>query len=125
VVALPDGQIWAAGFYYDGTQGRTLFIHGDESGFVTAPGEDFSGEGNVLLGIAAVGPSDIWAAGYHYPSGTSDYQGLTEHYDGKQWKRASSAQGESYTYLAGITAWTPGAAWAVGNTLTATIAESV
>jgi hypothetical protein len=93
--------------------------------FAAVPGEDYSGEGNVLLGIAAAGPGDIWAAGYHYPSGTSDYQGLIEHYDGKQWRRVSSAQGGSYTYLSGITAWTPGAAWAVGNTLTATIAESV
>ena len=73
----------------------------------------------------ATGPGDIWAAGYHYPSGTSDYQGLIEHYDGKQWRRVSSAQGGSYTYLSGITAWTPGAGWAVGNTLTATIAESI
>jgi len=125
VVATSDGLIWAAGFYYDGTQGKTLLLRGDESGFTALPGEDYSGEGNVLLGIAAAGPGDIWAAGYHYPSGTSDYQGLIEHYDGKQWRRVSSAQGESYTYLSGITAWTPGAGWAVGNTLTATIAESI
>jgi plastocyanin len=125
VVASPDGQIWAAGFYYDGTQGRTLLLHGDDSGFVAVPGEDFPGEGNVLLGIAAAGPGDMWVAGYHYPSGTSDYQGLIEHYDGEQWRRVSSAQGGSYTYLAGITAWSPGAGWAVGNTLTTTIAESV
>jgi plastocyanin len=36
-----------------------------------------------------------------------------------------AAQGASYTYLSGITAQPGGAAWAVGNTLTATIAESV
>ena len=125
VVASPDGQIWAAGFYYDGTQGRTLLLHGDDSGFVAVPGEDFPGEGNVLLGIAAAGPGDMWVAGYHYPSGTSDFQGLIEHYDGEQWSRVSSAQGGTYTYLAGITAWPPGAGWAVGNTLTTTIAESV
>ena len=125
VIASLGGDIWAAGFYYDGTQGKTLLLHGDESGFAAVPGEDYPGEGNVLLGIAAAEPGDIWAAGYHYPSGTSDYQGLIEHYDGKQWQRVSSVQGGSYTYLSGITAWAPGAAWAVGNTLTATIAESV
>ena len=32
VVAMADGRIWAAGFYYDGTQGRTLLVHGDSSG---------------------------------------------------------------------------------------------
>src|SRR5205085_6716456 len=48
VVAITDGRIWAAGFYYDGTQGRTLLLHGDTSGFETVPGEDFPGEGNVL-----------------------------------------------------------------------------
>src|SRR5438094_691027 len=42
-----------------------------------------------------------------------------------QWRRVSIAQGASYTYLSGITAQSGGAAWAVGNTLTATIAESV
>ena len=125
VVAMADGRIWAAGFYYDGTQGRTLLLHGDSSGFAAVPGEDFPGEGNALNGIAASGLGDIFAAGYHYPNGTSDYQGLIEHYDGKQWRRVSSAQGASYTYLSGITAQPAGAAWAVGNTLTATIAESV
>jgi plastocyanin len=125
VVAMADGRIWAAGFYYDGTQGRTLLLHGDTSGFETVPGEDFPSEGNVLNGIAASGSGDIFAAGYHYPNGTSDYQGLIEHYDGTQWRRVSSAQGASYTYLSGITAQPGGAAWAVGNTLTATIAESV
>ena len=122
---MADGRIWAAGFYYDGTQGRTLLLHGDSSGFAAVPGEDFPGEGNVLNGIAASGLGDIFAAGYHYPNGTSDYQGLIEHYDGEQWRRVSSAQGASYTYLSGITAQPAGAAWAVGNTLTATIAESV
>ena len=125
VVAMADGRIWAAGFYYDGTQGRTLLLHGDTSGFETVPGEDFPGEGNLLNGIAASGSGDIFAAGYHYPNGTTDYQGLIEHYDGTQWRRVSSAQGTSYTYLSGITAQPGGAAWAVGNTLTATIAESV
>jgi plastocyanin len=125
VAAMTDGRIWAAGFYYDGTQGRTLLLHGNSSGFETVPGEDFPGEGNVLNGIAASGSGDIFAAGYHYPNGTSDYQGLIEHYDGTQWRRVSSAQGDSYTYLSGITAQPGGAAWAVGNTLTATIAESV
>src|SRR5262249_23413114 len=125
VVALADGRIWAVGFYYDGTQGRTLLLHGDTSGFEAVPGENFPGEGNVLNGIAASGLGDIFAAGYHYPNGTSDYQGLIEHYDGTQWSRVSSAQGASYTYLSGITAQPGGAAWAVGNTLTTTIAESV
>ena len=125
VAAMADGRIWAAGFYYDGTQGRTLLLHGDSVGFETVPGEDFPGEGNVLNGIAASGSGDIFVAGYHYPNGTNDYQGLIEHYDGEQWRRVSSAQGGSYTYLSGITAQPAGAAWAVGNTLTATIAESV
>src|SRR5207249_3355941 len=102
-----------------------LLLIGDVSGFEAVPGEDYPNEGNVLNGIAAASPGDIWAAGYHYPNGTTDYQGLIEHYDGQQWKRVSSAQTESYTYLAGITALSPGTGWAVGNTLTTTIAESV
>src|SRR5262249_39035815 len=122
---LADGTIWCAGFYYDGTQGRTLLLHGDESGFQMVPGEDFPAEGNVLNGIAAASAGDIWVAGYHYPSGTTDYQGLIEHYDGKQWQRVSSAQGGSYTYLSGIAAQSGGAAWAVGNTLTSSIAEAI
>jgi len=125
VVASPDGRIWAAGFYYDGTHGRTLLIHGDESGFEAVPGEDYPNDGNVLLGIAAARSGDMWVAGYHYPGGSTDYQGFIEHYDGQQWRTVSSVQGDSYTYLAGITAWPSGAGWAVGNTLTSTIAESV
>lgn len=125
VVALADGTVWTAGFYYDGTQARTLLLRGDVSGFVSVPGEDYPSEGNVLNGIAASGPGDIWAAGYHYPNGTSDYQGLIEHYDGQQWSRVSSVQGISYTYLAGVAAQSGGAGWTVGNTLTTTIVESV
>src|SRR5262249_12033049 len=89
------------------------------------PGEDYPGEGNVLNAIAASEAGDIWAGGYHYPSGTTDYQGLIEHYDGQTWQIVSSAQGGSYTYLSGITAQPAGAGWAVGNTLTTTIAQSV
>jgi len=125
VVALTDGTVWAAGFYYDGTQARTLLLNGDVSGFAAVAGEDYPNEGNVLNGIAASGSGDIWAAGYHYPSGTSDYRGLIEHYDGQQWRRVSSVQGTTYTYLAGITAQASGAGWAVGNTLTTTMVESV
>ena len=125
VVALLDGTVWAAGFYYDGTQTRTLLLRWDGSSFIAVPGEDYPNEGNVLNGIAVSASGDIWAAGYHYPSGTSDYQGLIEHYDGQQWSRVSRVQGTSYTYLAGITAQPGGAGWAVGNTLTTTIAESV
>ena len=97
VAALTDGKIWAAGFYYDGTRGRTLLKKGVNSAFTVFPGDDYPGEGNVLNGIAISGPGDIWAVGYHYPSGTTDYQGLIEHYDGAQWRRVSSAQGGSYT----------------------------
>ena len=125
VAALSDGTIWAAGFYYDGSQGRSLLIKGVGTVFTVFPGEDYLGEGNVLNGIAASAPGDIWAVGYHYPNGTSDYQGLIEHYDGQQWRRVSSAQGGSYTYLAAVAAQPAGAGWAVGNTLTATIAESI
>ena len=57
VVATSDGLIWAAGFYYDGTQGKTLLLRGDESGFTALPGEDYSGEGNVLLGSPPPGPA--------------------------------------------------------------------
>src|SRR5437870_9689371 len=101
-----------------------LLVHDDSSSLKIVAGEDFPGEGNVLNGIAASASGDMFAAGYHYPNGTSDYQGLIEHYDGKQWRRVSSAQGASYTYLSGITAQSGGEAWAVANTLTATIAES-
>jgi len=125
VAALADGTIWAAGFYYDGTRGRTLLLHGEGSSFTVLPGDDYPAEGNVLNGIAASGLGDIWAVGYHYPNGTADYQGLIEHYDGEQWQTVSSAQGGSYTYLAGIAAQPAGAAWSVGNTLTTTIAESI
>jgi len=125
VTALVDGTIWAAGFYSDGTRGRTLLLHGVGSSLTVFPGEDFPGEGNVLNGIAASAAGDIWAVGYHYPTGTSDYQGLIEHYDGQIWRQVTSAQGGSYTYLSGITAQPSGAGWAVGNTLTTTLAQSI
>ena len=126
VAAVATNDVWVAGHYLDNSGiYRTLVEHWDGTSWVIVSSPNAGSGDNALNGIAASASGDMFAAGYHYPNGTSDYQGLIEHYDGEQWRRVSSAQGASYTYLSGIAAQSGGEAWAVGNTLTATIAESV
>jgi hypothetical protein len=83
-----------------------------------------------LLGVAAVGPTDVWAAGWLQiqdsatpdPDGgptriESHDEGLITHWDGQRWTRVPLPMPYASWSLNGISASGPNDVWAVGNGL--------
>jgi N-acetylneuraminic acid mutarotase len=79
---------------------------------VTSP--NFSANTNILFGVAATSPSDVWTVGTYYDQNFTA-QTLIEHWDGSVWTTSSSPNpGSSGNQLNGVAALAPGDAWAVG-----------
>jgi hypothetical protein len=66
--------------------------------------------GPELNAVAATGPTDVWAVGDQYESGSPEPTSLILHFNGSSW---SSVPTPNVTYLYGITALAPDDAWAV------------
>jgi hypothetical protein len=69
---------------------------------------------NILYGVAAISPKDVWAVG-SYASG---HRGLTlvEHWNGKHWNVVASPNvGSGSNTLLGVAALSAQNVWAVGN----------
>ena len=83
---------------------------------VTSPSPD--PRGNLLTGVAAVSPSDVWAVG-----GSGGWYSnrltktLVEHWDGSRWRVVPSPNsGSGLNELTGVAAAGPDDIWAVGYT---------
>jgi hypothetical protein len=116
VAAAPANDLWAAGTSYDyaADSTRGLTLHWDGNVWSVVPSSDSSGGGSELLSVAARSSDDVWAVGYF---GSYDYWGRTriEHWDGTSWSVKYSPNVDTpQNYLYGITAVSPGDAWAVG-----------
>ncbi len=69
---------------------------------------------NLLTGIAAIAPNDVWAVGTYVNSGLV-YQTLTEHWDGSAWSVVPTPNvGPGNNLFTAVTAIGPGDVWAVG-----------
>jgi hypothetical protein len=94
VTALSPTNVWAVGS--QGLSGsRTLAMHYDGKTWQVVPTQDEStaaNAGNVLRGVAAVGPNDVWAVGMYQNEQTAIHQHrtLAEHWNGASWSIVSS-----------------------------------
>jgi hypothetical protein len=69
---------------------------------------------NILAGLAAGAPNDVWAVGF-YVNSSSVYQTLAEHWDGSAWGIVPTPNvGLGNNLLTAITAIGPTDVWAVG-----------
>jgi len=91
-----------------------LHWNGKEWQNVTTPGQ-----ANMLSGVAALSPDDVWAVGGLAGEGGSESMGL--HWDGTQWagiglpvRKPPESAGPPSDYTGGIAAVSPHEAWAVG-----------
>jgi hypothetical protein len=65
VTALAPNDIWAAGSAIDSNgEARTLVVHWDGTAWTQMPSPSLGPFFNELAAIVAVGPQDVWAAGY-------------------------------------------------------------
>lgn len=116
VSALSATRAWAVGssIYNDGGPVTSLIEQWDGSAWrvVPSPGND------VLSGVAAITPNDVWAVGSlssHQPRPTT----LIEHWNGSQWSLVNSPNpGPLSDTLNAVAAVAANDVWAVGESVT-------
>jgi hypothetical protein len=89
VTALSPTNVWAVGSQALSAT-RTLVMHYDGKSWTVVPSPNPSERAdadNVLRGVAAVGPNDIWAVGMYQNEQTQIHQHrtLVEHWNGSSW----------------------------------------
>jgi hypothetical protein len=87
VDVLAADDVWAVGYYFDGSVDQPLALHWDGStwSYSSIPGA------GMLRKVQALAPDNVWAAGTVYDGVHQLYQSLVEHFDGTSWAPVSSA----------------------------------
>ena len=80
-------DVWAVGYYFDGSADRPLALHWNGSTWSKTP---VAGAG-LLRKVRATGPGNVWAAGTYYNATTQHYQTLLVHFNGTAWRTVVSA----------------------------------
>jgi hypothetical protein len=119
VTAVAPDDVWAVGYEGSPDGFRTLTLHDDGTGWSIVPspntGTSLTGQGdNLLTGVSAVGPNDVWAVGLSYSQALPGYQTLTLHFDG-QWHIVASPTVGQVSALRDVAARSNGDVWAVGT----------
>jgi hypothetical protein len=114
VAAVSASDVWAVGFTSDGSGYEALSEHWNGATWSVAPlANDPNAKEDVLAGVSAVGPRDVWAFGYHV-LGTR-YETLTERFDGSSWSIVPSANGsDDFVSVVRGGSALAGNIWAVG-----------
>ena len=87
VDVLSATDVWAVGYYFDGSVNQPLALHWDGSTWSNSP---VPGAG-MLRKVRALAPDNVWAAGTFYNGTAQVYQSLVEHFDGTSWAPVMSA----------------------------------
>ena len=87
VDVLSADDVWAVGYYFDGSVNRPLALHWDGSTWSNTP---VPGAG-MLRKVRVLAPDNVWAAGTVYDGTLQRYVSLVEHYDGTAWAPVASA----------------------------------
>jgi hypothetical protein len=115
VVALSATDAWAVGDYTASDHTiRALIAHWDGTSWKVTPSPD---EWGSLSGVAAVGPLDVRAVGYHMTGMEGSAQiGIVERWNGAEWRVAESPtpQGATHSILEATAPDAAGGYWAVG-----------
>jgi hypothetical protein len=117
ITAISSSDIWASGVYVaaDGSV-QMLFEHWDGVAWNVVPSPTTSSRFNILIGIAAGSPSDVWAVGWSAVNESSvPRHTLTAHWDGSAWAVMPSPDGGESSMLEDVIAGAPAGVWAVGG----------
>ena len=84
---LPDGETWAVGYFVNASfHEETLVEHFDGSTWTVVPAPSPGGRQNLLYGVAAISPCDVWAVG-GFQDSNDLWHPLGLHWDGSKWSR--------------------------------------
>ena len=86
------------------------------SGWTQVSSANFSSQDNVLAGVSAASPTDVWAVGAFVPSLNGVLNTLAHHFDGTRWTAFPLPNvGAQQNILQAVSMPSPGKAWAVGD----------
>ena len=109
VAAVSANDVWAVGFYANGSLWQTLTEHWNGTQWSVVQSPSPGSQINYFASVAAVSTNDAWAVGY------ADNQTLTEHWNGTQWSVVKSAgPGPVANSLLGVAVVSANYVWVVG-----------
>jgi FG-GAP-like repeat len=106
VDAVTASDVWAVGYYDNGSADLPLALHWNGSTWSSFP---VPGAG-LLRDVKAAGPGNVWAAGGYYNASLQRYQTLVVHFNGTTWTTAVSADAHAGDEVIGLTAAPAGSA---------------
>lgn len=119
IAAVSSKRAWAVGSTTSDADGssRTLAEHWTGRKWqVVATAEPDAVSSSYLQAVTAISDTDVWAVGYYYGGVDGDGGTIIEHWDGKSWSLATSADGANpfHASLQGVSALSTTDVWASG-----------
>ena len=117
ISAVSSTDVWAAGYFVDGIQHKTLTLRYDGTTWHQVPSVNAAGGLATLQGINASSTTNAWAVGFEYQADRKRYVASTQHWNGTSWRAfpsaAQASAGNSYHFAV---AKAPGTSqvWAAG-----------
>ncbi|HEX5912859.1 MAG TPA: VCBS repeat-containing protein, partial [Rubrobacter sp.] len=119
ISAVSNDDVWATGYYVDGTKYKTLTLHYNGTTWSHVPSSNGADGTDILMGIDASSPTNAWTVGFEYRTAPNHYVASTQHWDGSGWTTLPSAISRDGTQESAMfdVARAPGASqvWAVGR----------
>ena len=97
VSAASSNNVWAAGYYVDGSQHKALTLHYDGTTWSHVPSANGGQVTSVLRDIEASSQSDAWAVGFENRPSLNNFVAATQRWDGSSWSAVPSAISRSAT----------------------------
>ena len=91
ISTVGNDDVWATGYYVDGTKYKTLTLHYNGTTWSHVPSPNGADGTSILMGIDATSPTDAWAVGFEYRAALGHYVASTQHWDGSGWTAFPSA----------------------------------
>jgi hypothetical protein len=91
VSAASGNNVWAAGYYIDGSQRKTLTLHYDGITWSYVPSVNEGQGASILRDIEVSSESDAWAVGFGNRPSLNNFVRTTQRWDGSSWSAVPSA----------------------------------
>ncbi|HEY0071719.1 MAG TPA: S-layer homology domain-containing protein [Chloroflexia bacterium] len=119
VAALSANDVWAVGVYRDASNVRqTLTMHWNGTTWSIVPSPNTASGNNYLSDVVAISSNDVWAVGFHTPTGGHDVPHVM-HWNGTAWSLQSidvlTTEDPADGRLLSVAATAANDIWAVGS----------
>lgn len=119
ISAVSSDDVWATGYYVDGTKYKTLTLHYNGTTWSHVPSPNGADGTSILMGVDASSSTNAWAVGFEYRAALDHYVASTQRWDGSSWTAFPSAISRDSTQESAMfdVAKAPGTSqvWAVGR----------